>query len=403
MRIAHTVGAAALLAVAVTAPSALKAAPQLSANPSVPEYGQAIQFDLWNTSWPVYLPATRFSRTGNTITIDYEYVTDGFGPGRPDFGYMPVAIGELPAGNYLVQARLFDINQPKAGPQVLSTTLAVRPPEAWGVYTVPAQPLAFQASEVMVRSAAYFDASTLRSTVMGNVIRVDFDYDGSAPVVSGGSSPPGMTSFASVKVAALAPGNYRVEGWGRDRSKTGNPERYFVRNVAIGTTVQIVEYYAESLDHYFITAWPDEVGFLDGSPALGWKRSGQSFKAWLRAVDAPPGAVPVCRFYASGPNSHFYTGDAAECEYLKSIEQQQRAEATARGKAFTGWKFETTAFYALVPQAGQCPGDTQPVYREYNNRAQQNDSNHRFNVSPQLRAAMMMGWAEEGVAFCAPL
>ena len=38
---------------------------------------------------------------------------------------MSVAIGELPAGNYLVQARLFDINQPKAGPQMVSATLAV--------------------------------------------------------------------------------------------------------------------------------------------------------------------------------------------------------------------------------------------------------------------------------------
>jgi hypothetical protein len=403
MRNARSFAAAALLAATVAAPASVLAEPSLSANPSLPQYGQAVQFDLYGTSWPLYLPATRFTRVGNTITIDYEYATDGFGPGRPDFGYMPVAIGELPAGNYTVQARLFDINQPKAGPQVVTSSLAVRPPEAWGIYTVPANPLAFQAAEVMVRSAAYFDAKTLRSTVMNNVIRVDFDYDGSAPVVSGGSSPPGMTSFAAVKVAGLAPGNYRVEGWGRDARKGGNSERYFVRDVAIGTTVQVVEYYAETLDHYFITAMPEEVGYLDGSPNLGWKRSGQSFKAWLRAADAPPGAVPVCRFYASGPNSHFYTGDAAECDYLKSIEQKQRADAAAQGKSFTGWKFEAIGFYALVPQAGKCPGDTQPVYREYNNRAMQNDSNHRFNISQQLRAAMMMGWAEEGVAFCAPL
>jgi hypothetical protein len=402
MRNMKAFAVAALLAAVAAAPAALEAAPALTANPSVPEYGQAVQFDLWNTPWPVYLPATRFTRSGNTITIDYEYATSGFGPGRPDFGYMPVAIGELPAGNYTVQARLFDINQPKAGPQVVSASLAVRPPEAWGVYSVPAQPLAFQASEVMVRSAAYFDASTLRSTIMGNVIRVDFDYDGSAPVISGMSAPPGMTSFAAVKVAGLAPGNYRLEGWGRER-RGGNAERYFTRDIAIGSTVQIVEYYAESLDHYFITASPDEIGYLDSQPQLGWKRSGQSFKAWLRAADAPWGAVPVCRFYASGPNSHFYTGNASECDYLKSVEQKQRAEATAQGKSFTGWKFETLAFYALVPQAGSCPGDTQPVYRDYNNRAAQNDSNHRFTVSQQLRAAMTMGWAEEGVAFCAPL
>ncbi len=254
----------------------------------------------------------------------------------------------------------------------------------------------------MVRSAAYFDATTLRSTLMGNVVRVDFDYDGSAPVVSGASAPPGMTSFASVKIAGLPPGSYSVEGWGRERNG-GNPQRYFASQVAIGATVQIVEYYAESLDHYFMTAWPDEVAGLDASPQAGFKRTGQSFKAWLRADDAPYGAVPICRFYASGPNSHFYTGDAAECQGLKALEQKQRADAASRGEPFTGWQYEAIAFYGLVPLAGKCPGDTQPIYRDYNMRAQQNDSNHRFLFNPQLRAAMMMGWTEEGVAFCAPL
>jgi hypothetical protein len=399
--LAKKMAAAAGIAAAMAAP-ALMAGPQLTANPAFPAYGQAVQLDLWNTSWPTYLPATRFSRTGNTITIDYEYVTDGFGPSRPDFGYMPVAIGELPAGNYNVQARLFDINQPKAGPQIVSASLAVRPPEAWGIYMVPSQPLAFQPAEVLVRSAAYFDPTTLRSTVMGNVVRVDFDYDGSAPVVSGVSAPPGMTSFASVKIAGLAPGTYRVDGWGRER-KGGNSERFFTTPLAIGTTVQIVEYYAESLDHYFMSAWPDEVAGLDAAPQAGFKRTGQTFKAWLREADAPYGAVSICRFYASGPNSHFYTGDPAECQGLKALERKQRADAAAQGQSFKGWQYEAVAFYALMPQAGKCPGDTQPVYRDYNMRAQQNDSNHRFTVSSQMRAAMMMGWTEEGVAFCAPL
>lgn len=394
--------AGAGLAAALAAPLASAMQAQLSPNHGVAAYGQAVQFDLWNTPWPLYLPATRYSRTGNTITIDYEYIADGFGPGRPDFGYMSVAVGELAAGNYTVQAQIFDINQPKAGPQVVSTSLAVRPPDAWGIYMVPAQPLAFQASEVMVRSAAYFDAATLRATVMGNVIRVDFAYDGQAPVATGGNPPPGLTSFAAVRIAGLAPGNYRVEGWGRER-RGQDSERYFLRDLVIGTTVPIVEYYAETTDHYFISGWPDDVALLDGAPQLGWKRTGQQFKAWLRQADAPWGAVPVCRFYASGPNSHFYTGNAGECQMLKSLEQKQRADDAARGQAFRGWQFESIAFYALVPRDGNCPGDTQPVYRAYNMRALQNDSNHRYTVNPQMRAAMMVGWADEGVAFCAPL
>lgn len=402
MRFAMRFAAAAGIAAAMAAPLAAAMDAQLSANPGVPGYGQGVQFDLWNTPWPVYLPGTRYSRAGNTITIDYEYVTSGFGPGRPDFGYMPVAIGELPAGNYTVQARLFDINQPKAGPQVVTRSLAVLPPDAWGIYMVPAQPLAFQAAAVMVRSAAYFDPATLRASVLGTTIRVDFDYDGQAAVATGGDAPPGMTSFAAVKIAGLAPGNYRVEGWGRER-RGQSPERYFVKDLSIGTTVPIVEYYAETTDHYFMSGFPDDVALLDGSPQLGWKRTGQQFKAWLRQAEAPWGAVPVCRFYASGPNSHFYSGNAAECQMLKSLEQKQRAEDSARGQAFQGWQFEAIAFYALVPRDGKCPGDTQPVYRAYNMRAQQNDSNHRYTVSQQMRAAMMAGWADEGVVFCAPL
>lgn len=375
------------------------AAANLATSPAFPGYGQSIEVSVGNTAG-IYVPATRYSRSGNAITIEYEYLNDGFGPSRPDFGQTSVAIGELAPGHYALYARLYDLARPEAGPQVTSTTLTVKPPGEWGIFMVPTQPLAFQPAEVVVRSAVYFRA--MRAALVGNVIRVDFDYDGEAPYVAGGTAPPGMAVFNSVKVGGLAPGNYRLEGWGRE-IKSGLTERYFERSLTVGTAVPIVEYYAPSLDHYFVSAWPDEIAKLDGSPNLGFLRTGHVFKAWLRQGDGPHGAVPVCRFYARGPNSHFYTGDAAECQFLKSLEQKGRAEAEARGIAFTGWQFEAVAFYALLPQAGGCPGGTQPVYRSYNMRAHKNDSNHRFTVNPQIREAMKVGWAEEGVAFCAPL
>ena len=381
---------------AATAACAAHAAnPRVAATPSIPTYGQSVKADLWNTDWPVYLPATRYSRTGNTITIEYEYLVDGFGPTRPDFGYMPVQLGELAPGNYTLQARIFNINAPNSSAQVLTSSLPVAPPGAWGIYTVPMYPNAFEATEVLLRSAAYFSAASMRATLTGNVIRVDFDYAGDKPV--SGPIPAGMTSFASVKIAGLAPGNYRLEAWGREM-KASAPERYFQRDVTIGTLSPIVEYYAPTLDHYFISAWPDEINYLDDVRS-GFQRTGQKFKAWLRRPDAPPAAVPVCRFYSSGANSHFYTGDASECQYLKSLEQKQRADAAASGKAFNAWQFESIAFYALPPQNGLCPGDTQPVYRAYNMRG---DSNHRFTADWQLRRAMGVGWLEEGVAFCSP-
>ena len=391
----------AATAFAAAACIAHAAAPRVAATPSIPFYGQSVNVAVSSSDWPVYLPATRYWRTGNTFTIDYEYLTDGFGPSRPDFGYLPISLGELAAGNYTIQARFFDIGRPNSEPQVVSASLGVMPPDAWGIYTVPALPNAFDALEAMVRSAAYFNAGSMRASQSGNVIRVDFDYYGDKPV--GGPIPPGLTSFAAVKIAGLAPGSYRLEGWGRDLNASGSaPERYFTRDVAIGTLTTITEYYAPALDHYFLSAWSDERAKLDASPQLGFLRTSQRFKAWLRQGDAPPGAGPVCRFYASGPNSHFYTGDASECQYLKSLEHSQRADAAARGQPFTGWQYEAIAFYALVPQGGKCPGDTQPVYRVFNMRSGQNDANHRFMVDPQQRAAMV-GWADEGVAFCSPL
>ena len=76
----------------------------------------------------------------------------------------------------------------------------------------------------------------------------------------------------------------------------------------------------------------------------------------------------MCRFYGSlfpGPNSHFYTADAAECASVRSD---------------PGWTFEGIAFHVGVPINGACPGGTYPVYRSYNNRFARNDSNHRYTT-----------------------
>ncbi|HET7730950.1 MAG TPA: hypothetical protein VFK48_13040 [Usitatibacter sp.] len=365
------------------------------AAPSLATYGQPVQVELRETV--VYLPATRFTRMGSTIIIDYEYAPNAFLT-RPDFGTALLTLGELVPGNYRIEARLHHMDNPAAPAQVLTQSLAVAPPDNWGIYLIPKAPQAFAATDVMIRSAAYFDPASMRVTANGNTIRVDFDYRGDAPV--GISTPPEMTSFAAVRLPPLAPGHYTVEGWGRDKSSGAAAQRYFSQAFMVASAVPVVEYYAASLDHYFMTAAPDETEALDASRS--WQRTGQTFKAWLRPSDAPPNAKPVCRFYATGPNSHFYTGDAGECEQIKALEAEQRAAAQARGAPFRGWAFENIAFYALLPVNGQCPPDTTPVYRAYNDRAPQNDTNHRFTADPRQHDAMRMTWLDEGVAFCSP-
>ena len=390
---------AALAAATLAIPAAYAANPTVASMPMLPTYGQAVKFEVRSFDYPTYLPATRYTVVGNVITVEYEYSTDGWAASRPDFGNATLEVGELPPGNYTVNARFYDINKPNTPPQSVTTNLPVLPPDDWGIYSVPQSPDAYQGTWAMVRSAVYYDPATMRVSASGNVIRVDFDYYGDAP--TGGAAPAGSTSYGSVKLPGLAPGHYRLEGWGRAKAG-GVSEKYFSRDVAVASTSPVVEYFANTTRHYFITAGPSDIAGLDPG-TVTWKRSGQGFKAWLRQSDAPPGAVPVCRFYAGGPNSHFYTGVAADCEGLKALEAVQRADASAKGVVFLGWQYEQIAFYALLPVNGQCPGDTYPVYRAYNQRGIYNDSNHRFMGDSLTRVATLAGgWADEGVAFCSP-
>jgi hypothetical protein len=388
---------AVILALGAVATPLAAAAATVSAAPVVTGYGQNVNVDLSDTPWPLYVRATRYSRSGSSFTIEYEYVQDGFGPINPDFGYPLVDLGELAPGNYSVTAHLIDIDNPHAAPQVAQASVPVAPPSDYGVYPVPSAPRANDTVQILVRSAAFFDPRTLRATVTGNSIRVDFQYHATAPGATDG--PAGMTTFASVQVGRLAPGGYHVEGWAAPDTG-GASAQYFTRDFAVDRTATVVEYYQEDLDHYFMSASPDEIDLLDGGGQGGWKRTAQGFHAWLARADAPGNAQPVCRFYAAGPNSHFYTGDASECASLKALEQQQRADAAAHGQRFLGWGYEGIAFYALVPVNGKCPSGTSPVWRAYNNRAGVDDSNHRFTVDPAQRAAMAASWIEEGAVFC---
>jgi streptogramin lyase len=164
----------------------------------------------------------------------------------------------------------------------------------------------------------------------------------------------------------------------------------------------VVEFYNEMLDHYFTTASPAEAAAIDaGSAGPGWARTGESWKGWTGGPI--PNAAEVCRFYGSpdadpvtgkrrGPNSHFYTLQPAECASVRTD---------------PGWTYESAGrFWMMKPGsdgAAGCPSWTVPVYRAYNNRFADNDSNHRYMTSPVLYAQMVAkGWTGEGVVMCAP-
>jgi serine protease len=217
----------------------------------------------------------------------------------------------------------------------------------------------------------------------------------------GGPAPADYVEYASIAIDVFAPGAYRIEAYGRDRV-LHTTQRYFAIDALVPTAMPVIEYYNEFLDHYFLAGGPDEVALLDAGANGGWKRTGQKLAGWLHQAEAPANAKPVCRFYALGPNSHFFTADASECQSLKVLEQSQRAQAAASGSAFLGWAYEGIGFWALVPINGQCPGGSAPIYRAYNNRAVQNDSNHRFTRSGLMHQSMTASWFDEGVQLCSP-
>ena len=146
----------------------------------------------------------------------------------------------------------------------------------------------------------------------------------------------------------------------------------------------VTEFYNTTLNHYFVTADPIEAASVDrGASGPGWVRTGTQFRSG--------GSNAVCRFYGNvangGPNSHFYTADAAEC---------------AQVKRDPGWSFESNDF-AITPAAGgQCPAGLVNVYRAYNGRFAEHDSNHRLTtVFADYQKQLALGWSAEGVVMCA--
>jgi hypothetical protein len=155
-----------------------------------------------------------------------------------------------------------------------------------------------------------------------------------------------------------------------------------------GVVVDTIEYHNAALDHYFITAFPEEAAVLDeGVLVPGWTRTGYGFKSWKSGTG--PGNE-ACRFYGTpglGPDSHFYTINVAECDSVK---------------ANPYWRFEALAFRAVEPLSTGCAPEYATVTRLYNN-GMGGQANHRFLTDATAIDAMVAkGWAIEGPVFCVP-
>jgi hypothetical protein len=158
--------------------------------------------------------------------------------------------------------------------------------------------------------------------------------------------------------------------------------------------VSSVEYYNQSLDHYFISSLAPDIDALDTGRIAGWVRTGSTFGVYPSQAAGGAGVGPVCRIIIPPPygDSHFFGRSVQEC--------------TDTLTKFPFMSQETpSAFYVALPTLGVCPSGTVPVYRAFDNRA---DANHRYTTDPAIRDSMVaMGWIAEGdgpdlVVMCAP-
>ena len=252
-------------------------------------------------------------------------------------------------------------------------TLSPTAPEAY-------QPFVITLSVFCQRTVnADLDVELGTITIAAKTYTIDFICPGD-PI----EAPP-------VTIAGLPSGIYGLTA--RLQTNFDPPEEHVLSDITVGPAPPIQHVFAfhnENIGHYFITAGTAEKdSLLGGGGGGGWAIVDEGFNAWPADGPAPAAAKPVCRFYSSLVNSHFYTAGAGECEMLK--------------QPGSGWAYEGIAFRALAPTKGSCYPGTTPVWRLYNGRAAQADSNHRFVAGADTYRHMIAnGWIGEGVAFCSP-
>lgn len=200
--------------------------------------------------------------------------------------------------------------------------------------------------------------------------------------------PSGTVNYASVDIVNYTqlPGDGTTSIDRNGVPQTNSPKNFAGQTGTVpGLGNAVNEFYNTILNHFFLTANAIEAASIDaGGSGPGWQRTGATFKSG--------GTNAVCRFFgvqaAGGPNGHFYTADPDEC---------------AQVKLDPGWHFESLDFAITPPlPGGVCAQGLVNVYRAYNGRFAQHDSNHRITVDlPTYQAQIALGWKGEGVVMCA--
>lgn len=160
--------------------------------------------------------------------------------------------------------------------------------------------------------------------------------------------------------------------------------------MSVGEKSQIVEYYHDGLQHYFITSNIFEIEKLDTGVLAGWARTGVVTVGYTSLV-ANPLLSPTCRYYglpSAGLNTHFYSNSLQECAHVSATWPTLWVEETPRA-------FDVIH---LSPETQSCPVDTVKAIRFFNGKA---DVNHRYVVTVVAETEMTAkGWIREGGVWC---
>lgn len=230
-------------------------------------------------------------------------------------------------------------------------------------------------------------------------------------VKAGGDLPQDyrLTSSSPAIDQAIEPSVAQdLDGRARPVGRASDLGAYEYSASSTPTSDTAVEFYHAGKDHYFNTANPGDILFLEANPQAGWFKTGYTFKVYP-LNSAPSGTVAVARYYGalqrSGvykPDSHFYTGLVDERQLLDSGYQKAcpQGQGSCTGEA---WYYEKEEYRVNLPSNQSCPSGMLPVYRFYNNGYPSKDSNHRYTIDMGVVAEMKAkGWTDEGVKMCVP-
>ncbi|MEO8751476.1 MAG: choice-of-anchor D domain-containing protein, partial [Casimicrobiaceae bacterium] len=235
-------------------------------------------------------------------------------------------------------------------------------------------------------------ALTLKALVLNGSAALDYRAPGNC--ILGVAMPAGSACELYFTFTPSAPGT-RVAQLNVDAPELASLALMSIAGTGIAAlppAIDVIEFYNAPLNHYFLTAVPEEAAAIEqGVVGPNWRRTGFSFRSFAAAATVA-GLPDVCRFFGMpgiGPSSHFYTADPAECTLVKANPR---------------WLFENIAFRALLPIAGVCPAATEPVIRFFWPGQDVAQSRHRYvRDAAELARMRAAAWIEEGPVFCSPV